>query len=287
MFKLANILTGCNLICGFISILMAFAGRLELAVLFIVLGAVFDFSDGLVARALKQQGELGKQLDSLADIVTFGVAPGVIVFVLFIISGASDLIIASGGQPEDIWQKGTMGNSVNYWINVYFNDLVGNETSFYPQHFIGWYIVLPFVALFIPFMSLFRLAKFNIDTRQSDTFIGLPTPANALFFASLALLLWDGFGENDWRFTLSFLFIKEQILMTLVVLFSFLLVSEIPLLSLKFKSFSWKGNQYRFVLIFISAGLLISLYVWSLPLIILVYIFLSIIKTFTVYKATA
>lgn len=278
MFKLANFLTGFNLICGILSIIMAFSGRIELAFLFIILGALFDFSDGLVARALKQQGELGKQLDSLADVVTFGVAPGLIVFVLFILFGATDIIIESGGRPEEVWMPGTFGYNINYWINVYLNDLLGNQSGLYPNHFFGWYLVLPFVSLFIPFMSLFRLAKFNIDTRQSDNFIGLPTPANAIFFGSFALLIWDGFGEDNWKATLSFILIQEQILMTLVVLFSFLLIAEIPLLSLKFKSFSFEANKARYLILIVSGVMLLFFQFWAIPLIILSYLLISILQ---------
>jgi CDP-diacylglycerol--serine O-phosphatidyltransferase len=281
MFNLANILTGGNLICGVLSIIMAFSGRIELAVLLILIGALLDFFDGFVARALKQQSELGKQLDSLADIVTFGVAPGIIVFVLLILSGAVDGIIENGGNPENLWQRGTMGNNVNYWINVYLNDLSGNQSQLYISHFQGWYLVLPFIALLIPFMSLFRLAKFNLDTRQSDSFIGLPTPANAIIFSSFALILWDGFGTNDWRFTWSILLIKDQILMTLIVLFSFLLVSEVPMFSMKFKNFGWKGNEMRFLFLLSSLILLIILHVWAIPIIFLSYVFIGIIGVIT------
>jgi len=281
MFNLANILTGGNLICGVLSIIMAFSGRIELAVLLILIGALLDFFDGFVARALKQQSELGKQLDSLADIVTFGVAPGIIVFVLLILSGAVDGIIENGGNPENLWQRGTMGNNVNYWINVYLNDLSGNQSQLYISHFQGWYLVLPFIALLIPFMSLFRLAKFNLDTRQSDSFIGLPTPANAIIFSSFALILWDGFGTNDWRFTWSILLIKDQILMTLIVLFSFLLVSEVPMFSMKFKNFGWKGNEMRFLFLLSSLILLIILHVWAIPIIFLSYVLIGIIGVIT------
>jgi CDP-diacylglycerol--serine O-phosphatidyltransferase len=256
---------------------MAFAGRLELAVLFIFLGAFLDFFDGFVARALKQQSELGKQLDSLADIVSFGVAPGVIVFVILILSGALDLIIANGGSPENLWQRGTMGSNVSYWTNVFFNDLTNNNSQLYIHHFTGWYLILPFVSLLIPFMSLFRLAKFNLDTRQSENFIGLPTPANAIFFSSFALILWDGFGNTDWRFTWSILLIKDQILMTLIVLYSFLLISEIPMFSMKFKTFGWKGNEKRFIFILGSIMLLIFIQIWAIPIIFLSYVFVGII----------
>src|SRR5690554_461481 len=113
MFTIANILTGFNLIFGVSSIILTFSGRLEWAVLAIIAAAICDFLDGFVARLMKQQSELGKQLDSLADIVSFGVAPGIIVFVLLIISGAWDIILENGGGINELWHEGTMGFSVH------------------------------------------------------------------------------------------------------------------------------------------------------------------------------
>lgn len=278
MFSLPNITTGFNLLSGICSIIFAFSGRIELAALFIFLGAVFDFLDGFLARLLKKQGELGKQLDSLADMVSFGVAPGILVFILFIISGAWDIAASNGIAFEQFWQKGTFGFNINYWISVYLNDLVGNHNEIYPSHFYGWNLFLPFVGLFIPFFSLFRLAKFNLDTRQSERFIGLPTPANTLFFASFALMLWDGFGSENWKSTLSILLIKDQILMTLTVLFSALLVTEIPLFSLKFKTFGWKGNEIRYIFLLTSLVLIVLLLVWALAIIIILYLLLSVVE---------
>lgn len=276
MFSIPNITTGLNLLSGVCAIIFAFSGRLELAVLFIFLGAVFDFLDGFLARLLKKQGELGKQLDSLADIITFGVAPGILIFILLIISGAWDNFAASGGNFSDFWQKGTFGFNINYWIQVYFNDVCGNLNPNYPSHFYGWSLFLPFTGFFVPFFSLFRLAKFNLDTRQSESFLGLPTPANTIFFASFALILWDGFGEENWKGTLSMLLIKDQVLMTLTVIFSILLVSEIPLFSLKFKSFRWQKNQTRYIFLLTSLTLIVLLLVWALPIIIILYILFSV-----------
>lgn len=279
MFSIPNILTGFNLLSGIISILFLFSGRLEWAVLAIFIGAFFDFLDGLVARLLKKQGELGKQLDSLADMVTFGVAPGLLVFVLLILSGGLEITLSMGGGVADFWQEGTMANSVHYWINTYLNDLMNNDINQYPPLFKGWYLILPFVALFIPFMSLFRLAKFNIDTRQSDHFIGLPTPANSIFFASFALMLWDGFGTNDWRLVLSLTLIKDQVLMTFIVLFSVLLVAEMKLFSLKFKTFDFKSNRIRYLFVIGSVVLFSILFVWAIPIIIILYIITSFVMS--------
>ena len=278
MFSIPNITTGLNLLSGICAIVFAFTGRIELAALFIFIGAIFDFLDGFLARLLKKQGELGKQLDSLADMISFGVAPGILVFILFIISGAWDIAASNGVPFEQFWQKGTFGFNVNYWISIYFNDLAGNQNEMYTPHFFGWNLFLPFVGFFIPFFSLFRLAKFNLDTRQSESFIGLPTPANTLFFAAFGLMVWDGFGANNWKSTLSMLLIKDQVLMTLTVLFSALLVTEIPLFSLKFKSFGWKGNEIRYIFLLTSLVLILLLLVWALAIIIILYLLLSIIE---------
>src|SRR5690554_2172822 len=278
MFTIANILTGFNLLFGVTSIILTFSGRLEWAVLAIIAGVLCDFLDGFVARLLKQPSELGKQLDSLADLVTFGVAPGLIVFVLLIISGAWDIIIENGGSLNDLWLDGTMGHSVNFWTSVYLNDLVGNKSAYLPNHFYGWYKVMPFIALLIPFLSMFRLAKFNLDKRQATGFIGLPTPANSLFFASFALLLWDGFGQENCKTVISMTLIKDQLLLSLVVLFSILLISEIPLFAMKFTSFGWKGNQIRYIFLIISLIIILLLWVWAIPIIVILYLLLSIVN---------
>lgn len=285
MFTLPNILSAMNLLAGCFSIVFAFAGRLEWAVIAIFIGAICDFFDGFAARISKQSGDLGKQLDSLADMVTFGVAPSVIVFVLLILSGAWIHIQDMGGGMENLWMEGTMGYSVQLWVMVYLNDLVGNGNPDYPQVFFGWTLVAPCFAFFIAFMSLFRLAKFNIDPRQSEGFIGLPTPANTIFFASFALLLWDGFDAQGWRQVLSLILIQDTVLLSLVVIFSFLLVAEIPLFSLKFKSFGWKGNQLRYMFLFLSLLMLLLLNVWGLPLIIILYLLLSLFHQLFLKKA--
>ena len=278
MFTVANIITGFNLMFGVSSIIFTFSGRLDWAVLAIIAGALCDFLDGFVARLLKQPSELGKQLDSLADLVTFGVAPGLIVFVLLIISGAWDIIVENGGGLNQLWLDGTMGFSVQLWISVFMNDLVGNNSPFLPTHFYGWYKVMPFFALLIPFLSMFRLAKFNLDERQATGFIGLPTPANSLFFASFALLLWDGFGQENWKTALSMTLIKDQLLLSLVVVFSILLVVEIPLFALKFTTFKWKSNELRYSFLLISLILILIFWVWAIPIIVILYILISIVN---------
>lgn len=276
MFTVANIITGFNLLSGVASIIFAFSGRLELAVLAIILGAVFDFLDGFTARLLKQPSELGKQLDSLADIVTFGVAPGILVFILLILAGAEQQLTLQAASST-LWQGESMGESIQYWTRVYLNDLTGNSSTL-PALFSGWNVVKPLFAFCIPFFSLFRLAKFNLDERQSMGFIGLPTPANSLFFASFALLLWDGYHAGGWKAEWSLFFIQESVLIPLVVLFSYLLIAELPLFSLKFSQFKWKGNEIKFIFLIISLIIILTLWSWAIPIVVLLYLILSVIN---------
>lgn len=224
LFTIPNIITCLNVVCGSLSIVFAFQEELHIAAYFIFGGAIFDFFDGFFARLLKSYSAIGKELDSLADVITFGVAPSAIVYIIL------------------------------------------RDLSECPCLNIGYF------AFIIAVFSALRLAKFNVDTRQSDSFIGLPTPANAIFFASIALLI-KYFPENS-----IVLFIQNAyVIVTLVVIFSFLLISEIPIFSLKFKSFSIKNNEIRYAFIAISLILLILLQLIAIPIIILVYILISLI----------
>ena len=194
-----------------------------MAVYFIVAAAVFDFLDGFAARWLKAYSPMGKELDSLADMVSFGVAPASIMYILMF-------------HTADLYT---------------FTYIVASPA----------YLIAVFSAL--------RLAKFNIDTRQTDSFIGLPTPANALFICSLV------FAGSDYQFPmLDNLFV----LLAITVVFSYLLVAELPLFSLKFKSFDWKSNKIRYIFVIISAIILLILQWSGLSLVILLYILLSVIS---------
>lgn len=279
MFTIPNIATASNLICGVLSIMFVFAGRLDFAFYAIGAGALFDFLDGFLARALKKSGELGKQLDSLADMVTFGIAPGLIVFALFIISSVMYLSAAAGVSFSEVWSQETFADNLRFWIQEYLSSLTGGTPSGVIT-FTGWYLFLPLVSLFIPFMSLFRLAKFNIDTRQTTSFLGLPTPANTIFFSSIGMLVALYFRSDSWEGTTVFILLNEQVLMTLTVIFSVLLITEIPLFALKFKGFGWKGNELRFIFLGLSLILIILLFFWALPIIILLYLILSILDNF-------
>lgn len=217
-----NALTCMNLFSGCIACVMAFHANFEMAMLFIVIGAVFDFFDGLAARLLHAYSNIGKDLDSLADDVSFGVAPALIVFSLF--------------------------KEINY--------------PDYLSFLANW---LPYAAFLIAIFSALRLAKFNNDTRQTTSFIGLPVPANALFWASLIA---------GCKPIASY---HPLLTLALVCLFSWLLVSEIHMFSLKFKNLSWKDNKIAFIFVIISAILLITLKIAGFAAVIVWYILLSIL----------
>jgi CDP-diacylglycerol--serine O-phosphatidyltransferase len=220
-----NTVTCCNLFCGCIAAYMAFQADYEKAILFIILGAVFDFFDGMLARLFKVSGPLGKELDSLADDITFGLAPSAIVFTLF--------------------------------KEVHYPDFMQSVTN-----------IFPYTAFIISAFSALRLGKFNIDTRQTTSFIGLPTPANALFWGSLVV------GGYDFLISDSF---NAIYLFCLVILMSLLLVAEIPMFSLKFKNLTWKDNQTSYIFIIVCIPLLAVLGISGFSAIILWYILLSLV----------
>jgi CDP-diacylglycerol---serine O-phosphatidyltransferase len=273
MFNIPNLITAMNMLCGVLAIFLSFTGRVDLAPYFIFLGAVLDFFDGFLARILKQQGELGKQLDSLADMITFGLAPGVFMMVIiaystttlegFAIFPVGEYLSMSGRITTDSFASECM----LHW-NQWTRDLLAFE---HPNF---W----PFAGLLIPVFSMFRLAKFNLDTRQSESFIGLPTPANTIFFTSFPLLLAFCYGGHGWENELIQWLVQPIVLIPVIVVMSLMLVSELPLFALKFKSFKWKGNEIRYTFL-ISCGILIPvLLIWSIPIIVLLYLLFSLIN---------
>ena len=255
MFNLANILTAFNLLFGTSSIVLTLNGRIDLAAIFILIAFLFDFMDGFVARKMGTSGPLGVQLDSLADMVTFGVAPGVIVMVLMVM----DVPGFISNHHYELIQF-----DFNYWLE----SLIAGNTDYY----------LPLVALVIPFFSLFRLAKFNIDDRQTTSFRGLPTPANTAFYLSFPLVLsYDHLTVKENWDSLWWIY-DQHFLLVVAVIFSILLVTELPLFSLKFKTFGWKGNEIRYVFLLISLGFIIGFGFWAFSLIVFLYLILSIIE---------
>jgi len=257
MFNLANLFTSFNLISGVLAIVFAVSGHLFLAVMFVFAGAVFDFLDGLIARLFKTSGEMGKQLDSLADMVSFGVAPGVIMMVVLTI----DLKMYYSSE----FLIGESALFINSSFSIWVNGVVGGFRGV---------SVLPLTALMIPFFSLFRLAKFNLDTRQTTSFIGLPTPANTLFFMTYPLALtlsFNGVGSFEVLF-------NPVIILSVIMLMGLLMVSEVPLFSLKVNKLSFKGNEIRVVFLLISLILILLFKVWAIALIVFLYLILSIIE---------
>lgn len=206
----------------------------------IFVAAIADFFDGFVARLLKVQSELGKELDSLADMVSFGFVPGTILYVALLkTTNSSD-----------------------------FTGLIEN----------GEYT--PFIGFLVTVFSGLRLAKFNIDTRQSTSFIGLPTPANTLFFLTIPLI-WLNAESSDF---IHEIISNPIILIVSTLLFSYLLIAELPLIALKFKGFGFKGNVFRYILI-ISGIISTILFTYlAIPVILVLYILLSIIENITTKK---
>ncbi|MEO9530940.1 MAG: CDP-alcohol phosphatidyltransferase family protein [Crocinitomicaceae bacterium] len=270
-------LTAGNLIGGILAIILTLQGHVELAPYCIFTSALFDFLDGFVARLLKVQSELGKQLDSLADMITFGVAPGIIVFELI----RTEQIINFTYQdylPSALTYIFPINTSCHcdYLLNSWTGEAanVCNSTAF---------TFLPYFAFLIPVFALFRLAKFNLDTRQTSSFIGLPTPAMTIFVAALPLMIAEGYERSGtWRFEIvNDWIMNPYFLIGSSVILSILMVVELPLFALKFKHFKFKENEIRYIFLTISIILLATLFVWALPIIILLYIILSVINNLT------
>lgn len=224
-----NSITLLNLFCGCVALVFAFNQDFEMAFYFVCLGIFLDFFDGFFARLFKVSSPLGVQLDSLADMVTSGVVPGLVMFHMMIDHSSSAAV--------------------------------------------GHLQLFPYLGFLIVLGSCYRLANFNIDTRQTDSFIGLPTPANALFILSLPLVL---------RYTDSIFIIElltnPYFLLLLTVLSVYMLNAEIPLFSLKFKKFNFKDNALQIIFLIISLFLLVFFQYLGIPLVILFYVLLSVVN---------
>ncbi len=220
-----NTITCSNLLSGCVATMFAFEGMYPFAFAFIIAGAVFDFFDGLSARALGVSSPIGKELDSLADVITFGLAPATMVF---------------------------------SWLRECADAHLDMLAAF----------AVPFFAFLLVAFSALRLAKFNVDERQTSSFIGLPTPANALFWGALVI------GSHDKIIAAPY---GWALVLALVGLFSWLLVAEIPMFSLKFKSLAWKANQTAYIFLLVSIALLAALGLTGLSAVIGWYIILSIL----------
>lgn len=246
-----NAITCCNLLCGCLAIVQAFEGNLVYSAYLVGLAAIFDFFDGFAARLLRVASPIGKDLDSLADMVTFGVVPG---FVMFKLIFMGLLVYGIDGLSSEGW---------TIYPPLSVNGAT-NERMILPEYVI-------YSAFLIPVFSAIRLAKFNNDNRQSDSFIGVPTPANAIFICSIPLIS----EHNDISFVLN-----PYVLIITTIIFSLLLISEIPLFALKFRNFSWRGNRIRYTFLGLSLLLLITLQYVGIPLIIILYILMSLVTNF-------
>lgn len=222
-----NTITCCNLISGCIATFWAFQGKCEMALLFIVIGAIFDFFDGMSARLLGVSSPIGKELDSLADCITFGFAPSAIIF------------------------------SFLQSITAEANSTLCTLHS-----------ILPYLAFVMAAFSALRLAKFNLDDRQAMGFIGLPTPANALFWGALIV------GSGQWIANIPY---ASYLILLGTFISCYLLVAEIPMFALKFKHWGWKGNEIKYIFLLTCIPLLAFLSISGLAAIIAWYIILSIV----------
>ncbi len=241
-----NFVTLLNLFCGSIAVLFTVNNDFVTAAFFVFLGIFFDFFDGLLARKLDVQSALGVQLDSLADMVTSGLVPGIIMFKLIALA-SNEPAIASGNEWTGLMQ----------WS--------------------GFNIALfPLIGLFITLASAYRLAKFNIDEDQQTYFKGLPTPANTLLIISLPLIM--EFQNSD---AMNAIILNKWFLIILTLVSCYLLNSNIKLFALKFKDWGFKANAIRYIFIILSLVFLIVFQFAAIPLVILLYICLSLVpKTY-------
>lgn len=223
-----NVITCGNLVSGCFSILFSFSGMPVAAALMIFVAGLFDFFDGFSARLLDAHSPIGADLDSLSDVVSFGVAPGVIMYRLM-----------CEGMVDPIWPLGKVS-------------------------------LFACLAFLLPVFSAVRLAKFNVDTRQTTSFIGLPTPPMAIFMASLPLAFWQ-------KGVLGQPVLNPWLCLGIVILFSVLMVSNLPFFSFKMKSVSWKGNEVRWIFLILAVAGFVAFRFMALPFILLAYILMSIL----------
>ena len=238
--QIPNIITSLNLLCGCVAIMFAVSGDLVSASFFAFAGIFLDFFDGLAARVLNAQSQVGLQLDSLADVVTSGVLPGIVMVQLL--------------------SEALTGTSLD--ISAIFSD-TSNNTSIESY--------LPFIGLLIAVASGYRLAKFNVDTRQTTSFIGLPVPANTLLILSLPLILSFQASQQ-----ITELILTPWFLIIITLVSCVLLNAEIPLFGLKFKTWNFKDNAVRYLFLISSILLLVVLKFIAIPIIIFLYILVSL-----------
>jgi CDP-diacylglycerol--serine O-phosphatidyltransferase len=242
-----NTITCGNLFCGCLAILKAFEGDLQWCAYLVGIAAVLDFLDGFAARMLKAYSAVGKDLDSLADMVTFGVVPGLVLFKM-----------------------------IAFLTGTYITSFNMEAIKDHPEG------LLPYAGFVVIIFSALRLAMFNNDTRQTDSFIGLPTPANAILICSLPLV-FNFESYQDFNAFASF-FMDAQNLAIMGCVLSLLMITEVPLFSLKFRNFNWQANRLRYIFLLGAATLLVGLKTAGIPLAIVFYILLSIVDNIFLKK---
>lgn len=235
-----NLITLLNLLSGCIAVVLAVQNRLELAALFVFLGIFFDFFDGLAARSLKVQSEIGLQLDSLADMVTSGLVPGIVMYQMF--------VRAQGGM-------------VHSWDAAESMVWVGEK-----------FIPLAFTGFLITLSSAYRLAKFNVDDDQKTSFKGLPTPANALFILSLPLI-----SEYQGNVMIDNWLLSPWVLLGITLLSTYMLNAPVRLFALKFKSWGIKENGIRYTFLLLAVIMMATMKYLAIPVIIVTYVFMSLL----------
>ena len=223
--NIPNSITCCNLISGCIATYNAFLGDIRMALLWIIVGAVFDFFDGMSARLLKVSSPIGKELDSLADDITFGFAPSAIIF---------------------------------YELSI----------MEYPSELLMLKPYLSYFAFVMAAYSALRLAKFNLDERQSLGFIGLPTPANALFWGALFV------GAQNFMESTAYML---PVVLLMICVSCWLLIAEVPMFALKFKQWGWKGNEVKYIFLISCLPLLMIFGITAFSVIIAWYVVLSVV----------
>ncbi len=242
-----NFITLLNVFCGCVATVFAVLNQLEMAALFVALGIFFDFFDGLAARVLNVKSELGLQLDSLADMITSGLVPGIVMYQLLSMSQTGGWGLGGGAE-------------------------VANGYRVFVIEFASFW---PFAGFIITMASAYRLAKFNLDENQVSSFIGLPTPANALLILSLPLILF--YHSNS---ILNEVILNQWFLIGLTLLSAFLLNCNLPLFALKFKNWSFKDNALRYIFLIVSLVLLVTMQFLAIPFIIGFYVLSSFIQRF-------
>lgn len=236
-----NFITSLNLLCGSIALFFAFSNEMIPTAIFVFLGIFFDFFDGFFARLLKVESKVGLEFDSLADVVTSGVVPGVVMMQL--------LSLSLFGVP--------------YTIDVFKSAAWQPEIELY----------VPFVGLFITVAAAYRLAKFNVDTRQTDQFIGMPTPAISIWTLSIPLIL--AYQHSP---LLESVFLNTYFLIGFTLVVSVLMNIELRLFALKFKTWSWADNKLRYSFLLLSILSIVLLRFIAIPVILMLYIVLSILS---------